>query len=162
MRRRKRSLAGFDTRTVRGWTCPKFGICNWRRCNDRPPLLLSRVPPTSPSSSTTTVADDNDDDSDDNSDVSCTTNIFARRCLCSRGEQLRQHARAYIQLTQSHRVADPLLGVFTGVLAYRLYEINPRNGIAERDRLLELIKWKQDKELGEQETKSSQTVEDTK
>ncbi|KAI0810969.1 hypothetical protein BC629DRAFT_1589710 [Irpex lacteus] len=52
------------------------------------------------------------------------------------------------------RVADPLLGVFTGVLAYHLYEINPRNNFAERDRLLELIKWKQEKVASQQEAEA--------
>ncbi|KAI0689791.1 hypothetical protein BC835DRAFT_1241360, partial [Cytidiella melzeri] len=52
-----------------------------------------------------------------------------------------------------YRAADPLLGVFTGVLAYHLYEINPRNGFTDRDRLLELIKWKQAKIATEREAK---------
>ena len=40
---------------------------------------------------------------------------------------------------------DPLLGVFTGVFAYYLYENNPRTAPAADDRLTELIKWKRDK-----------------
>ncbi|KAI0345162.1 hypothetical protein BDW22DRAFT_1354054 [Trametopsis cervina] len=63
------------------------------------------------------------------------------------------------------RVADPLLGVFTGVLAYYLYEINPRNGIFERDRLVELVKWKQEKMSRGRESASAdgelRTLQDT-
>jgi hypothetical protein len=55
-------------------------------------------------------------------------------------------------------VADPILGVFTGLLAYHLYEINPRNGFSERDRLLELIKWKQAKMEREQKAKEGEPL----
>lgn len=48
---------------------------------------------------------------------------------------------------------DPLLGVFTGVFAYYLYENNPRTAPAAGDRLLELVKWKRDKMRREEEEK---------
>ena len=48
---------------------------------------------------------------------------------------------------------DPLLGVFTGVFAYYLYENNPRTAPAERDRLMELVKWKREKIRQEEEEK---------
>ncbi|ESK94535.1 hypothetical protein Moror_8002 [Moniliophthora roreri MCA 2997] len=41
-----------------------------------------------------------------------------------------------------HRVIDPILGVFTGVLAYYLYETHPRTGLPQDQRLTELLKWK--------------------
>ena len=40
---------------------------------------------------------------------------------------------------------DPVLGVFTGVFAYYLYESNPRTAPPEGDRLVQLLKWKRDK-----------------
>ncbi|PCH37978.1 hypothetical protein WOLCODRAFT_22999 [Wolfiporia cocos MD-104 SS10] len=40
------------------------------------------------------------------------------------------------------RTLDPLLGVFTGIFAYHLYETNPRTAIAEEDRLTPLLRWK--------------------
>lgn len=46
-----------------------------------------------------------------------------------------------------------MLGVFTGVFAYYLYENNPRTAPAERDRLPELVKWKRDKMRKEEEEK---------
>lgn len=46
---------------------------------------------------------------------------------------------------------DPVLGVFTGVLAYYLYENNPRTAPPEGNRLVELIKWKRDKSRQEKE-----------
>lgn len=57
------------------------------------------------------------------------------------------------------RAVDPLLGVFTGVFAYYLYEVNPRNAIPERDRLLELIKWKQGKTARKEESQAATTAE---
>lgn len=51
------------------------------------------------------------------------------------------------------RGLDPLLGVFTGVFAYYLYENNPRTAPAERDRLMELVKWKREKIRQEEEEK---------
>jgi len=41
-----------------------------------------------------------------------------------------------------HRALDPLLSVFTGVLAYRLYESNPRTAVPPDQTLSELVKWK--------------------
>ncbi|KAL7283396.1 hypothetical protein ACG7TL_002826 [Trametes sanguinea] len=40
------------------------------------------------------------------------------------------------------RTLDPILGVFTGVLAYYLYETHPRNAIPEELRLASLLKRK--------------------
>ncbi|KAI9064442.1 hypothetical protein FKP32DRAFT_1591871 [Trametes sanguinea] len=40
------------------------------------------------------------------------------------------------------RALDPLLGVFTGVLAYYLYETHPRTAIPEEQRLTSLLKRK--------------------
>ncbi|PVF94859.1 hypothetical protein CPB86DRAFT_876097 [Serendipita vermifera] len=40
------------------------------------------------------------------------------------------------------RVWDPLLGVFTGVLAFQLRQTNPETAPPERERLSELAKWK--------------------
>lgn len=42
------------------------------------------------------------------------------------------------------RGLDPLLGVFTGVLAYYLYETNPRTAPPPDQRLLPLVQWKLD------------------
>lgn len=44
------------------------------------------------------------------------------------------------QLTKLHSSLDPLLGVFTGALAYYLYETNPRT--APDQKLIELTRWK--------------------
>ena len=43
---------------------------------------------------------------------------------------------------------DPLLGVFTGLFAYYLFENNPRTAPPENERLLELLKWKRAKSQG--------------
>jgi non-classical export protein 1 len=43
------------------------------------------------------------------------------------------------------RGLDPLLGVFTGVLAYYLAETNPRTAPPPEDTLRELLRWKRDK-----------------
>jgi hypothetical protein len=40
------------------------------------------------------------------------------------------------------RTLDPLLGVFTGLLAYYLHETNPRSAPMEGHRLHELVAWK--------------------
>ncbi|KIP09552.1 hypothetical protein PHLGIDRAFT_22907 [Phlebiopsis gigantea 11061_1 CR5-6] len=48
------------------------------------------------------------------------------------------------------RTLDPLLGLFTGLFAYYLYENNPRTAPAERDRLVELVRWKRDKSQREE------------
>ena len=52
------------------------------------------------------------------------------------------------------RTIDPLLGVFTGVFAFYLYETNPRTAPPERERLVELVKWKMDKRNKEMEAKT--------
>ncbi|WRT69256.1 uncharacterized protein IL334_006240 [Kwoniella shivajii] len=40
------------------------------------------------------------------------------------------------------RTLDPILGVFTGLLAFHLNETNPRSAPAEGHTLSELISWK--------------------
>jgi hypothetical protein len=40
------------------------------------------------------------------------------------------------------RTLDPLLGVFTGLLAYYLHETNPRSAPPAGHRLHELVSWK--------------------
>ncbi|KAF8327184.1 uncharacterized protein EI90DRAFT_3068208 [Cantharellus anzutake] len=40
------------------------------------------------------------------------------------------------------RGLDPLLGVFTGVLAYKMSESNPRTAPPPGDTLVRLVKWK--------------------
>ncbi|KAI0093699.1 hypothetical protein BDY19DRAFT_989251 [Irpex rosettiformis] len=136
---KERSFAGFDTRTLRGRRrrcCPNFGSTRDAAESAAPAEYLSRVPPTRtsrPSSSSTTTS-----------------------LVRGQTRPRAQHARLKMPLLS--RVADPLLGVFTGVLAYRLYEINPRNGFAERDRLFELIKWKQEKVARQQEAESHEVL----
>jgi Non-classical export protein 1 len=41
--------------------------------------------------------------------------------------------------------ADPLLGIFTGALAFYLYEINPRTAPEPEQRLENLVRWKIEK-----------------
>ncbi|KAF8315350.1 hypothetical protein DL93DRAFT_2079083 [Clavulina sp. PMI_390] len=40
------------------------------------------------------------------------------------------------------RTLDPLLGVFTGVLAFTLHERHPRTAPALGERLIDLVNWK--------------------
>ncbi|WVF65362.1 hypothetical protein IAT40_000089 [Kwoniella sp. CBS 6097] len=40
------------------------------------------------------------------------------------------------------RTLDPLLGIFTGILAFHLNETNPRSAPAEGHTLRELVSWK--------------------
>lgn len=40
---------------------------------------------------------------------------------------------------------DPLLGIFTGALAFYLYEINPRTAPAPEQKLENLVRWKIEK-----------------
>ncbi|CCM04606.1 uncharacterized protein FIBRA_06788 [Fibroporia radiculosa] len=58
------------------------------------------------------------------------------------------------------RTLDPILGVFTGVFAYYLYEINPRSGIAQGDRLSELTAWRWAKWRNERRNKLSEGGEE--
>ncbi len=39
------------------------------------------------------------------------------------------------------RTIDPLLGIFTGLLAYHLHETNPRSALASGHTLQELVRW---------------------
>ncbi|KAH8106994.1 hypothetical protein BXZ70DRAFT_1003880 [Cristinia sonorae] len=40
------------------------------------------------------------------------------------------------------KTLDPLVGIFTGVFAYYLYENNPRTAPPQEERLLSLVRWK--------------------
>ncbi|KAH9951452.1 hypothetical protein B0H21DRAFT_719076 [Amylocystis lapponica] len=51
------------------------------------------------------------------------------------------------------RALDPLLGIFTGTLAYYLYETNPRSVIPQEERLTELLRWKRVKWQSEREAR---------
>jgi len=51
------------------------------------------------------------------------------------------------------RALDPVLGIFTGVLAYYLYETNPRTAMPQDERLSELLKWKRAKWQNEREAR---------
>ncbi|KAG6336411.1 hypothetical protein ID866_2684 [Astraeus odoratus] len=51
------------------------------------------------------------------------------------------------------RGIDPLLGVFTGCLAYYLYETNPRTALTSDQRLTALVQWKWAKWKREREEK---------
>ncbi|KAI5121388.1 hypothetical protein M0805_001201 [Coniferiporia weirii] len=51
-------------------------------------------------------------------------------------------ARPPVLLSKS---LDPLLGVFTGVLAYYLHETNPRTAPAPSESLGALVQWKREK-----------------
>jgi len=43
------------------------------------------------------------------------------------------------------RTLDPLLGIFTGVFAYYLYETNPRTAPSPEQKLDALVRWKIEK-----------------
>ncbi|KAN0123764.1 hypothetical protein V8E52_002254 [Russula decolorans] len=43
------------------------------------------------------------------------------------------------------RAFDPLLGIFTGALAFYLYEINPRTAPVPEQKLENLVRWKIEK-----------------
>lgn len=47
-------------------------------------------------------------------------------------------------LIPSTRYIDPLLGIFTGILAYHLHETHPRTAPPPDQRLIELLRWKRD------------------
>ena len=64
-----------------------------------------------------------------------------------------------ISVSSTHSTLDPLLGVFTGLFAYYLYENNPRTAPDERDRLLELVRWKRDKTQREESEKTASQTE---
>jgi len=57
------------------------------------------------------------------------------------------------------RGLDPLLGVFTGVLAYYLYETHPKNNMASHERLMVLLEQKYARYRGERR-KELQSIED--
>ncbi|KAI0831314.1 hypothetical protein BC628DRAFT_1415833 [Trametes gibbosa] len=58
------------------------------------------------------------------------------------------------------RTLDPILGVFTGVLAYYLYESHPRTAMPEDLRLASLLRRKYVKWQKEREQKLLGTTED--
>jgi hypothetical protein len=53
----------------------------------------------------------------------------------------------------SCRVLDPVLGVFTGVFAYYLYETNPRTAFPPGEKLPDLLRWKWSKWRQERDQK---------
>ncbi|PIL24004.1 hypothetical protein GSI_13755 [Ganoderma sinense ZZ0214-1] len=57
------------------------------------------------------------------------------------------------------RTLDPVLGVFTGVFAYYLYETHPRTALSEELRLTSLLWWKREKWQRERERKLQATEE---
>ncbi|KAI0721083.1 hypothetical protein C8T65DRAFT_632169 [Cerioporus squamosus] len=59
------------------------------------------------------------------------------------------------------RSMDPILGVFTGVFAYYLYEKHPRTAMPEELRLMSLLRWKREKWQQERERKLLATGEET-
>lgn len=52
-----------------------------------------------------------------------------------------------------HRSLDPVLGVFTGVLAFYLHEANPRSAPLPGESLSELARWKWEKWQRERQEK---------
>lgn len=52
---------------------------------------------------------------------------------------------SYTSVLPAHSAIDPFLGIFTGVFAYYLYENNPRTAPAQRECLMELVRWKREK-----------------
>ncbi|THH26465.1 hypothetical protein EUX98_g7718 [Antrodiella citrinella] len=54
------------------------------------------------------------------------------------------------------KTLDPVLGVFTGVFAYYLYENNPRTAPPQEDRLVELLRWKWAKRGRDEGSRSAQ------
>ncbi|KAI0928425.1 hypothetical protein AcW1_005674 [Taiwanofungus camphoratus] len=58
------------------------------------------------------------------------------------------------------RALDPLLGIFTGMFAYGLYETNPRTAVPHQERLSELLKWKWEKWRSEREIKLASGSDD--
>ncbi|KAI1795872.1 hypothetical protein LXA43DRAFT_1090504 [Ganoderma leucocontextum] len=57
------------------------------------------------------------------------------------------------------RTLDPILGVFTGMFAYYLYEQHPRTALPEELRLMSLLRWKREKWQQERERKLQATEE---
>jgi hypothetical protein len=60
------------------------------------------------------------------------------------------------QLIPHDRTLDPFLGLFTGVLAYKLWENNPRSQVEPDQRLSALIQWKLEKSRAERDEKMRQ------
>ncbi|KAI0374899.1 hypothetical protein BV20DRAFT_1010639 [Pilatotrama ljubarskyi] len=58
------------------------------------------------------------------------------------------------------RTLDPILGVFTGFLAYYLYESHPRTAMPEELKLKSLLKWKYTKWQKEREQKLLRSGDD--
>lgn len=54
-------------------------------------------------------------------------------------------AHSFLTPSLLNRALDPLLGVFTGVLAYYMAEANPRTAPPREESLGELLRWKRDK-----------------
>lgn len=58
--------------------------------------------------------------------------------------------------TGYHSGLDPVLGVFTGVLAYYLYENNPRTAPPPDQKLESLVRWKMAKRQAEQQRSAAE------
>lgn len=54
----------------------------------------------------------------------------------------QSHSNKRAELSPIFSTLDFGLGIFTGVLAYYLYEGHPRSAISEEDRLMPLVRWK--------------------
>jgi len=50
-----------------------------------------------------------------------------------------------VLIIRSASTLDPLLGIFTGVFAYYLYETNPRMALPPEQKLDTLVRWKVEK-----------------
>lgn len=62
--------------------------------------------------------------------------------------------------TRHFRTLDPLLGIFTGALAFYLHENNPRKAPPPEERLSALVQWKLGKWRQEREAKLQADVTD--
>jgi len=57
------------------------------------------------------------------------------------------------------RTLDPVLGVFTGVLAYYLHESHPRTAPPEGSRLVDLLRWKFDPNKGTNPARDAKSIQ---
>ncbi|TFY83712.1 hypothetical protein EWM64_g295 [Hericium alpestre] len=58
------------------------------------------------------------------------------------------------------RTLDPILGIFTGIFAYHLYETNPRTELPEEQKLVNLVRWKMEKSRNERAHKAEEEARD--
>jgi len=59
------------------------------------------------------------------------------------------------------RALDPVLGIFTGIFAYYLYETNPRTAFLPGEKLPDLLRWKLSKwrQQRDQKLRAAEAVE---